>query len=374
MEKNNNTLTHQKLETIHFYWLDLIRFLAAFAVVVCHGRGFFLPEYSSLPPSQQNLLTFGFYAITRLGNEAVIIFFVLSGLLVGGRSLSKMLERRFCLSDYVIDRVARIMPPLFGAIVFYIICAHIYGAEVNYWHCLGNLLSLQGILVPSVVEPFWSLSYEVWFYIITGAVGCFALSPKPLWRYFSLALLACCGYFFTKLSAVYLFIWLVGAAGFFIISAKTGWLKLVVLAILNIMAIVLCQLAFTSRAFTGIPPISYNMAITIFAVTGTMGIAQLVSLVPQKMLAVRLNRGGTMLAAFSYTLYLTHIPAFRVIQHFGVERSSILTFVSLTVYILCMLAALLTAYLIYCCFEKHTKWYKAKMKTWFVKISQPTLR
>ena len=82
---NNNSLENKQ----HFYWLDLIRFLAAFEVVLCHYRGFFFVEYGLLPAEQQNIFSQIFYFATRLGHEAVLIFFVLSGLLVGGKALDK---------------------------------------------------------------------------------------------------------------------------------------------------------------------------------------------------------------------------------------------------------------------------------------------
>lgn len=68
----------------YYYWLDLVRFIAAFLVLICHFRGAFFQEYTLLLGQQQNIVTFIFYSITRLGAEAVLIFFVLSGFLVGG--------------------------------------------------------------------------------------------------------------------------------------------------------------------------------------------------------------------------------------------------------------------------------------------------
>ena len=69
-ENNNSTKTH-------YYWLDVIRFLAAFAVMACHFRGAFFVEYSLLPQSSRNPITFSFFFITRLGFESVLIFFVI---------------------------------------------------------------------------------------------------------------------------------------------------------------------------------------------------------------------------------------------------------------------------------------------------------
>lgn len=45
-------------ENAHFYWLDLLRFLAALIVVLGHFRGAFFVEYSLLPVNQQNPIVF----------------------------------------------------------------------------------------------------------------------------------------------------------------------------------------------------------------------------------------------------------------------------------------------------------------------------
>ena len=68
----------------HFYWLDAIRFIAAFMVLFSHSRNDFFLAYGDLPVEDKGLGTFIFYTLGRLGHEAVIVFFVLSGFLVGG--------------------------------------------------------------------------------------------------------------------------------------------------------------------------------------------------------------------------------------------------------------------------------------------------
>ena len=43
-----------KNNQVHYYWLDLIRFLAEFLVLSSHFRGAFFVEYGLLPAEQQN--------------------------------------------------------------------------------------------------------------------------------------------------------------------------------------------------------------------------------------------------------------------------------------------------------------------------------
>lgn len=95
----------------HFYWLDALRFVAAFVVLFSHTRNDFFLAYGDLPISQQGAVAFVFYTLGRLGHEAVVVFFVLSGFLVGGRGFDRIKDGTMNVKSYAIDRFARIYPP-----------------------------------------------------------------------------------------------------------------------------------------------------------------------------------------------------------------------------------------------------------------------
>ncbi|MEG2062513.1 MAG: acyltransferase family protein, partial [Kiritimatiellia bacterium] len=282
VQDNSIEASETKVATIHYYWLDIIRFLAAFSVLLCHGRGFFLPAYGDLPAMQQTPLTFCFYFLTRFGHEAVIVFFVLSGFLVGGRGITRMISGKFDITSYAIDRFVRILLPLFGALLFHLVASIIYGADVNPLEFIGNLFSLQGVFVSSVVEPLWSLSYEVWFYIMLGAIACFVLQRNRVCRYGALFVLLICSYIFYKLQAIYLFIWVLGALGYFLVPSKPNYRLLWLFASFAILSLMLCQIAFTSRAFPWIPEISLFVMLLLFATFCILWMVQQVTVVPRK--------------------------------------------------------------------------------------------
>ena len=96
-----------------FYWLDGLRFIAALIVLISHTRNDYFLAYGDLPHNQQGLSAFLFYTFGRLGHEAVVVFFVLSGFLVGGRGFERITTGVFDVRSYAIDRFARIAPPLF---------------------------------------------------------------------------------------------------------------------------------------------------------------------------------------------------------------------------------------------------------------------
>ena len=84
--------------------LDIIRGLAALEVMFSHLRGFLFEDFPRLP--HPSLLVKAFYYLTGFGHQAVIIFFVLSGYLVGGSVLVAK-QDGFCLR-YSVQRLARL--------------------------------------------------------------------------------------------------------------------------------------------------------------------------------------------------------------------------------------------------------------------------
>ncbi|MDC1505565.1 acyltransferase family protein [Winogradskyella sp.] len=204
----------------HLPWLDLFRFIAAFEVLAAHTRGFLFVEYNALISESKTTFTAAFFALTRMGSEAVIIFFVLSGFLVGGKSIERLNNGTFRNKDYIIDRMVRIILPLIPALLLTIICEFIASKSVSLIELVGNLFSLQGILVKPLSgnAPLWSLSYEFWFYLLLFFVGGMLLSKVKNWVWFLGIVLVLI--VFTVLNAAYLFCWIIGAAVYLYKSKK----------------------------------------------------------------------------------------------------------------------------------------------------------
>ncbi len=345
----------------HYQWLDLIRFLAAFAVLLCHGRGYFLPEYGQLPLAQKNILVFVFYALTRLGNEAVIVFFVLSGFLVGGKNIQRMLDKSFFWQNYAIDRFARIFPPLLGCTIFYYISALIYNGNPSICDCILNLLSLQCWVVDPVVPPFWSLSFEVWFYIVTGCIGCFCCTEK---YYLKMIALCIVSVFFVKLGNIYAFIWIWGAFVYFL--KITPSLKIVITtSTLFSLGLILNQLTFTSRTFGELITLSRYQTQMFLGISFAIFVSAIVSTKPQSRFLNGINRAGGYLASFSYSMYLSHDVTFRLLQYAGIKRANSLSIASISIWCSCMAIAMLVSYLLFLLFEKNTSFYKQSLKKLF---------
>ncbi len=346
----------------HFYWLDLIRFVAAFAVLACHFRGAFFVDYSSLPVSQQNVVTQVFYLITRLGHEAVMVFFVLSGFLVGGKAIERISAGSFKVRDYAIDRAVRIMLPLISSLLLYAVIAAFCGIYVPPLAWIGSLLSLQGVLTPSAFETLWSLSYEVWFYILAGALG--VVFTRGSRRGFASLLLLLVAMVFTKLQASYLFVWLIGAFAYYMLGSARRATLYVTLA-LSLVGILAMQMSAQTNTADGVAVSDSSRAVIeiCFGAIFALFITQVIQFEPRHGMARFINRLGSKLAAFSYTLYLTHIPIRDLLVHLGAPKSTELTIISVGLYLLWVGLAMLVAYVIYYLFERNTSQVKRWLKT-----------
>jgi peptidoglycan/LPS O-acetylase OafA/YrhL len=154
-------------------YLDLTRFIAAAAVVLAH-----LIQHGFI-----NISTAHY--IPDLGREAVMVFFVLSGYVIAYTTDSKKLSPK----NYAIARASRIYSVALPSLLLGFIAVYIYNAfnptAVYYqldkfyiyipFHSLflGELWTLTER--PPWLTPYWSLSYEVWYYIL---FGCFFFTRK----------------------------------------------------------------------------------------------------------------------------------------------------------------------------------------------------
>jgi peptidoglycan/LPS O-acetylase OafA/YrhL len=182
--------------------LDRLRWVAALAVVLGHAIGLFI----SLPTKSASMSTekIAWY-IADMRHPAVLVFFVLSGYLVGGSVLCA--GRTFSLRRYVIARFSRIYIVLIPALVLTITLdatsflidpsnevyatvwpSGVIGSIALYdRYSVANLIAtvflvqeFTGSAIGSAT-PLWSLSYEwIFYFVFPFAVGC-ARRAGSLW-------------------------------------------------------------------------------------------------------------------------------------------------------------------------------------------------
>lgn len=193
-------------------YLDLVRFSAAFLVLLSHANFRELSE-RIIPASD-------------FGHSAVIIFFVLSGFVIAYVTGTKESGAK----DYAASRMARIYSVALPAILLTVLVDGVgerldpslyEGNTTHDWWLLRVLSStffmneFWGVSIQTFSNvPYWSLSYEVWYYILFG-LFVFWTGPGRTWV-LGAALLLCGPKILLLLP-----IWLMGVA----LYRSTWWAK-----------------------------------------------------------------------------------------------------------------------------------------------------
>lgn len=355
----------------HYYWLDTMRFLAAFMVLLSHARNTFSPPFGDLPIDQQNIFSMAFTLFCRMGHEAVIVFFVLSGFLVGGRGFERIKDGSMNVGSYAIDRFARICPPLLAAILFYYITSLVIpGTPYSWATAIGNLFSLQGICCKSLVSPFWSLSYEVWFYIILGALALLLKAKKDGKIILGMIVfVAATSVFVLGLKMHYLLIWMMGAVAYLARPQKKNkWVLL--LSLVGLFAAILYyQLSKDTKSIEFAVEGSNNELIeVIMSLMVCLLIQQVILYEPKKSVSKWIEKKVGGMAKFSYTLYLSHRIVFLWIVAFVWAKDSCqFTLSGIVRFMIIIIATLFICWLLYLVSERYSPSIKKYMKKQLLK-------
>jgi peptidoglycan/LPS O-acetylase OafA/YrhL len=290
-----------------------------------HARGQNWVRYAHVDEGSKNALTWVFFLITHLGLEAVLLFFVLSGFLVGGKVLERTINGSFDLKAYAFDRISRIYLPLIPALVFTaILDCWICGQPFSTLSFVGNLLGLQGVwsVIPAFAgnNPLWTLAYEFWFYLLAGllAVICVGGGRAKL-----AALIGTMVVFavFTRLHASLLFCWCLGAFSYRLVGAKSlTLLSFLAGGMLTVFGAGLSEYISAHQFSFGSFLSSGYVASLIFSLGLALVLPYLVVRKPLSPKVVFFEKSGSRLATFSYTLYLTHDPVVTVWGKFRPEK------------------------------------------------------
>jgi peptidoglycan/LPS O-acetylase OafA/YrhL len=317
---NPRTHTFKALGASESAQFDSLRGLSAVAVVLGHiNQALIGPTYDKASPY-----------LGLLAQSAVMVFFVLSGFLIE-KSISRNVDKhrgRFALAQYLGDRVIRIWPPLLLSVTL-MVCLSIIGPYVfpsgsreflpgpslmrqaftyDPLQVIGAALTLNGFFTdtPDANGPLWSLSIEVWYYLLAAIIAV----PRGWWKLLSIPM------------AVALF-----AIGWnndqFFYYLPVWWIGYL-LALLHDRAsipparymwgaLVLCMLAaiaFGARSVmlgmsAGSERESWHFLIFFNVATG-FACCSLLALLLRGSLAV--STIFKPVASYSYTLYIIHVP------------------------------------------------------------------
>lgn len=293
--------------------LNLIRWVAALMVVMGHLRSIIFEDYSSLV---KNPFYKALYFITGLGHQAVILFFVLSGYLIGRTVIEKHKEGQFSLYSYIISRIVRIYIVLVPALLLTIIldkigisidnkfiyttCDYITSLEkdpasrLTTLHALSSLIMLQNLWLPVLGSngPLWSLSPEFWYYMIFPALIGVFYKGYQYQQYLLPILLVLIFLWIAPFSMfIYFLIWLCGLIAYFF---QINGLYFRVLFMILFFASIIYSRIYTS-----------NFQIEIII---AIALALLLSTLDNLKIDAKNGWLNRKMASFSYSLYLIHFP------------------------------------------------------------------
>jgi peptidoglycan/LPS O-acetylase OafA/YrhL len=357
--------------------LNFIRGCAALVVMLGHSSALYFSKATATQAQTQKWVLLKaehqHHMMNTLGLEAVVIFFVLSGFLVGGSAMKGLLRGSWSWKGYLIRRLTRLCVVLWPTLLLVALLDHlglrlfglgsIYGGPDGQYVIsagltsllsarifLGNMLFSQTILVPTYGTdiPLWSLANEFWYYIIFPLlIG--ALLPvkrvavRLLWLGAAIVLM-----WFSRNTLPLFPIWIAGALTSQlkpVLSEKTGrtfaWISGILLPVSMItlrrtdlplfwifatIAIIACCFIYSSRH------LRVPSRTTLYA-----GFSELIS-------------------KMSYTLYLVHLPI-AVFLCACLDRPWHIwnrSAMHLSIWMASNIAVLGTAYLLYRLFEAHT--------------------
>ncbi len=307
-------------------WIDAFRWLAAFSVLVTHtGLRMLVPLADMERPTLPHV---AYAFVAGFDHQAVMVFFVLSGLLVGGAAVREIAATgQVAAGAYLGRRLVRLCIVLWPAFALGAACTGAALALGAVEHGILPVDARDTLAVPVLLcnaaflqtaacvqyagnGALWSLFNEFWYYLLFPPMALALLSRLARWRRAVLGGMALSG--LAALTAVqftgspvgpYMMVWGVGvvAAALPRPLVRQPWLAAVLF-----LAGSLAIRVGVRRAFAGSHPLLAGELDLLFAMLFgnlllTLRCCPVLQLPP-------LPRWHSVLAGFSFSLYCTHIP------------------------------------------------------------------
>jgi peptidoglycan/LPS O-acetylase OafA/YrhL len=352
--------------SVHSLLISLMRGLAAVQVAAAHLRSEMFPGLKGMvdPPLYYQLLAFA----TGFAHQAVVVFFLISGWLVGGSLLNRIGQPGALLS-YAIDRVTRLWTVLVPALCLMLAVGIFiaeadpagadFGAANEYSAAsfAGNLLGLQTVLVKNFGGNYalWSLANESWYYVQFPLLLLVFMARSRLRQAGAAAALVLIAGALPGEITLYLALWLLGAL-FSRVRIECGNGLRVALVLIGLGCSVYFRIHGSNDDLTFasfLQDLVYSLPLLVI----------LASLQRPLLLRSPFSRGvaklAHLLSEFSFTLYVTHIPLIKLLRYLGLQEFgrgglAVDAPMDYAVYFGMLLAVLAGAYLSYRLFEAHT--------------------
>jgi len=353
-------------ESWHSILISILRGLAAFIVVVGHLRATMYPSLRAIadPPLWFKGLAF----VSGFSHQAVLVFFVISGWLVGG-SLLNRIHQPHAFANYAIDRITRLWTVLIPTFLLTLLFAAATGAvspdgidfsSTNQYSATtfaGNLIGLQRVLLPDFGGNFalWSLTNETWYYLLFPVLVVAYTTPRHAVRIAcAAALLLLCILLPTGIVGYFL-VWLLGV-GFSRVRIDCGsWVRRCWILLVLVGASYF-RLTGELDAFE-IWTLGQDLVCSVLYLL-LLSSLQFEASATSK-LKRPLQRGGKFFAEFSFSMYVLHVPMIGLLHHLsstqlGLDQLSPAAPLHSLLYFGMLAALVLAAYLSYLLFESRT--------------------
>jgi peptidoglycan/LPS O-acetylase OafA/YrhL len=284
--------------------LDFLRGISALSVCLAHYRNLLFVDLSAVV--EPTIPVRVFYFFMSFAPQAVVVFFVISGFLVGGRAFVAIKTNQFNPLKYTVDRAVRLyvvlIPSILLTIVFLkagFVTTESCTPSTDWKTIAGNLVFLQNLIVRPVCNnhPLWSLCNEATYYVLAPLVLLALYGRDKKWLLFPVAALLLLIVWFDEFSAqgvlIGFCIWSLGILPWFVrlnvsaVSVGTAFVAILILTRIHIIS---------------------NEIFGDFLIASSLT-ATFCSRWPKKIGAAgSLAKIGAFGASFSYSLYLVHMP------------------------------------------------------------------
>jgi peptidoglycan/LPS O-acetylase OafA/YrhL len=362
--------------------LNAIRGLAAVGVCLSHVHDLFYESYKAQHPKP--LIT-AVYAVTGIGHQWVIVFFVLSGYLVGGSVLRSLAQDRWSWPAYMFNRLTRLYVVLVPALALGALLdlsgIHLFGTGGVYGgHAgtadvtapvasrlsipilLGNYAFLQGIYLPTFGSngALWSLAYEFWYYVAFPFLAC-ALWPRLTnrQRVMNGAFLVAAVILMGRYAALAGLAWLMGVVIHYLppLPVKRPLVRWAVISGAIVESAVAAEWFRHSRSIGADSLLGCAVAGVIYVFVNSSGGLPKAYI----WMADRLSR-------FSYTLYLVHLPLLVFLAGWLGVRQWLPGWPALLKTCAMLAAALIYAQIVWFLFERRTDEIRVRLRALFLRL------
>jgi peptidoglycan/LPS O-acetylase OafA/YrhL len=311
--------------------LDALRGAAAFVVLVGHNRELYFSPVTGHPnsasageaspsarPAAQGGIT--------IGNEAVMIFFVLSGYLVGGTVIRALKRGIWSWKDYLLKRLTRLyvvlIPGLLLGVALDYAGLHLHPSSTSIYAgppgqtlvhdvpgrltlpvIAGNMIFLQRARVRTAGTngSLWSLTNEFWYYIAFPVILLAFRRNQPFWlRCIYLLIFAAIGLMVGWDVSLLFFPWLLGA----LVSVVPLRLPRKAASIVATLLLILLPIVFLKIRSTPLPVVGVQWTVAIYFTF----VLYLLLHQTEKARNGIYRSIASFFSRISYTVYLIHLP------------------------------------------------------------------